>query len=229
MKLDELMAQAGITKDDLKEFISPVVKEAVAGELNEAIVGALTPFIETIRQEMSTQISVRVAEQFNALGFDKFDPNKLAEDIKKMSDEKMERVIAEAKGKQGKEGEGTISQEMKEKWMDKLLSKVLGSDEDELAKVAERFGKTTDAMSKAAVTLGYSPPNPMMIYKIYMDAYARNYAAMMRAGVFPGGGGAGFPLPVVDRSKKNLTSLNPQSASKGNTSGKPTVFEQFLE
>ena len=228
MSFEEFMEQAGITKDDLKEFISPVVKESVAGELNEVIVGALTPFIETIRQEMSTQISVRVAEQFNALGFDKFDPNKLAEDIKKMSDEKLERVIAEGKQNPNKEGEGTISEEMKVKWMDKLLTRVLGGDEDELMKVAERFSRTTDAMSRAAVTLGYSPPNPMMIYKIYMDAYARNYAAMMRAGVFPRGGGTGLPLPVVDRSKKNSAPSSPLSASQGNTSSKPTAFDQFL-
>jgi len=231
MNLSELMAKAGISSEDLKEFISPIIGEVVSEKLNETIISSLEPFIDTLRQQMNTQISVRVTEAFNALGFDKFDPNKLAEDIKKMSDEKMEKFLAEAKkGKASGDGgssKATISDEIKMKWMDKLVNKVLGTDEEELTKVAERFRKTTDAMSNAAISLGYSPPNPMMIYRIYMDAFAKNYAALMRAGAFPGG--SGFPLPIVDHSKKGSSSLSHQSESS--KSGKNTTnsaFDQFL-
>ena len=231
MNIKQGLEQLGISSEDLKEFISPIIGEVVSEKLNETIVSSLEPFIDTLRQQMNTQISVRVTEAFNALGFDKFDPNKLAEDIKKMSDEKMEKFLAEAKtGKASGDGGSskvTISDEIKMKWMDKLVNKVLGTDEEELTKVAERFRKTTDAMSNAAISLGYSPPNPMMIYRIYMDAFAKNYAALMRAGAFPGG--SGFPLPVVDHSKKGSSSLSHQSESS--KSGKNTtnsVFDQFL-
>jgi len=231
MNIKQGLEQLGISSEDLKEFISPIIGEVVSEKLNETIVSSLEPFIDTLRQQMNTQISVRVTEAFNALGFDKFDPNKLAEDIKKMSDEKMEKFLAEAKkGKASGDGgssKATISDEIKMKWMDKLVNKVLGTDEEELTKVAERFRKTTDAMSNAAISLGYSPPNPMMIYRIYMDAFAKNYAALMRAGAFPGG--SGFPLPVVDHSKKGSSSLSHQSESS--KSGKNTtnsVFDQFL-
>ena len=231
MNLSELMAKAGISSEDLKEFISPIIGEVVSEKLNETIISSLEPFIDTLRQQMNTQISVRVTEAFNALGFDKFDPNKLAEDIKKMSDEKMEKFLAEAKtGKASGDGgssKATISDEIKMKWMDKLVNKVLGTDEEELTKVAERFRKTTDAMSNAAISLGYSPPNPMMIYRIYMDAFAKNYAALMRAGAFPGG--SGFPLPIVDHSKKGSSSLSHQSEpSKSGKNTTNSVFDQFL-
>ncbi|GAJ18065.1 unnamed protein product, partial [marine sediment metagenome] len=56
MNLDELMAQAGISKDDLKAFVSPLIKEAIGeelkGEIQDIVTAEVTPIIQALPDQV---------------------------------------------------------------------------------------------------------------------------------------------------------------------------------
>ncbi len=213
MNLDELMAQAGISKDDLKAFISSLIKEAVGeelkGEIQATVRAEVTPIIQALPEQVNTFVSHQVS--------------KLADEVRSEADKKLDKAIQTASSNSGskEKGKNEISPELKEKLLNRFIDKALGADEDKLGEQVEKLVKRQQALNTAMSAAGLYQPGPEVIWKAYQDATAKAYASMIKGG--------GFPLPVKDETKKVLSSSSPQGESRGNSSKKSEgVFDRFL-
>ena len=213
MKIDELLEQAGISKDDLKDFASPLIKEAIGEELKGEIQGVVREEVRPIIETLPDQVNSFVVQQVG----------KLAEEVKSEADKKLDEALQTAgssdSGNKGK-GKSEIPPELKEKLLSRFIDKALGADEDKLGEQIEKLVKRQQALNAAMSAAGIYQPGPEIVWKAYQDATAKAYASMIKGG--------GFPLPVVDETKKGLSTSNPQSESKGDSSKRSGVFDKFL-
>ncbi|MBA7570126.1 hypothetical protein ES708_11873 [subsurface metagenome] len=214
MDLEELMAQAGISKDDLKAFVSPLIKEAIGeelkGEIQDTVRAEVTPIIQALPEQVNAFVSQQVS--------------KLAEEVKSEADKKLDKALQTAGSSNSgskEKGKSEITPELKEKLLNRFIDKALGADEDKLGEQVEKLVKRQQALNTAMSAAGIYQPGPEVVWKAYQDATAKAYASMIRGG--------GFPLPVKDdTSKKVLSSSSPQSKSRGNSSKRSGVFDRFL-
>lgn len=214
MNLDELMKQAGISKDDLKAFASPLIKEAITeelkGEIQDVVKGEVRPIIEALPGQVNTFVVQQVS--------------KLADEVKSEADKKLDKALQTASSSDSgnkEKGKSEISPELKEKLLSRFIDKALGADEDKLGEQIEKLVKRQQALNAAMSAAGIYQPGPEVVWKAYQDATAKAYASMMKGG--------GFPLPVVDETKKGLSTSSPQSESRGNSSEKSEgAFDRFL-
>ena len=214
MNIDELMAQAGISKDDLKAFASPLLKEAIGeelkGEIQDIVRAEVTPIIQALPEQVNTFVTQQVS--------------KLADEVKSEADKKLDKALQTASSNSGskEKGKNEISPELKEKLLNRFIDKALGADEDKLGEQVEKLVKRQQALNAAMSAAGIYQPGPEVVWKAYQDATAKAYASMLKGG--------GFPLPVKDdTSKKVLSTSSPQSESRGNSSEKSEgVFDKFL-
>ncbi|GAI43077.1 unnamed protein product, partial [marine sediment metagenome] len=186
MNIDELMAQAGISKDDLKAFVSPLIKEAIGeelkGEIQDVVKAEVTPIIQALPEQVNTFVSQQVS--------------KLAEEVKGEADKKLDKALQTASSNSGskEKGKNEISPELKEKLLNRFIDKALGADEDKLGEQVEKLVKRQQALNTAMSAAGIYQPGPEVVWKAYQDATAKAYASMIKGG--------GFPLPVKDETKK---------------------------
>jgi hypothetical protein len=219
MNIDELMAQAGISKDDLKAFASPLLKEAIGeelkGEIQDIVRAEVTPIIEALPGQVNTFVTQQV--------------EKLAGEVQAKADERLDKIAESgdhSEGKQESKAKNEISPELKERLLDKFISKALGGDEDNLDKAIEQLVKRKRMESSIAEALGFTQPGPEVIWKAYQDATAKAYASMMKGGK--------MPFPVVDdttKKKEAVSQSSPQRKSGHNSSKRsaaPGVFDRFL-
>lgn len=213
MKLDELMEQAGISKDDLKAFAGPLIKEAIGeelkGEIQDVVKGEVRPIIEALPGQVNTFVVQQVS--------------KLADEVKGEADKKLDKALQTASSSDSgskERGKSEISPELKEKLLSRFIDRALGADEDKLGEQIEKLVKRQQALNAAMSAAGIYQPGPEVVWKAYQDATAKAYASMMKGG--------GFPLPVVDETKKGLSTSSPQSESRGDSSKRSGVFDRFL-
>ncbi|MBA7559168.1 hypothetical protein ES708_00782 [subsurface metagenome] len=212
MNIEELMAQAGISKDDLKAFASPLIKEAIGEELKGEIQGVVREEVRPIIEALPDQVNSFVVQQVG----------KLAEEVKSEADKKLDKALQTASSNSGskEKGKSEISPELKEKLLNRFIDKALGADEDKLGEQVEKLVKRQQALNAAMSAAGIYQPGPEVVWKAYQDATAKAYASMIKGG--------GFPLPVVDETKKGLSTSSPQSESRGDSSKRSEVFDKFL-
>ncbi|MBA7467773.1 hypothetical protein ES707_02994 [subsurface metagenome] len=212
MNIDELMAQAGISKDDLKAFVSPLIKEAIGEELKGEIQDTVRAEVTPIIQALPEQVNAFVVQQVS----------KLADEVKSEADKKLDKALQTASSNSGskEKGKSDISPELKEKLLNRFIDKALGADEDKLGEQVEKLVKRQQSLNTAMAAAGIYQPGPEVVWKAYQDATAKAYASMMKGG--------GFPLPVVDETKKGLSTSSPQSESRDNSSKRSGVFDKFL-
>ena len=211
MNLDEFMEEAGISKTDLTAFISPIVKETIVNELGNIIQDVVRQEIRPTIETIPGLVNSYVTQQIKGV----------SDEIKNKADEWLNKVIETTGGKpvdSTQKGKSEISEATKERIFTRLIDKALGADEDELLKIGEKLQKRQQAMATMAASLGYAPPDPGLIWKSYQDATSKLYASMLKSG--------GFPFPVVDDTKKKVSSSAPQSESSGDSSKR--VFDKFL-
>lgn len=215
MNLDELMEQAGISKDDLKAFVSPLIKEAIGEELKGEIQGVVREEVRPIIEALPDQVNSFVVQQVG----------KLAEEVKREADKKLDKALQTASSNSGskEKGKSEISPELKEKLLNRFMDKALGADEDKLGEQIEKLVKRQQALNTAMAAAGIYQPGPEVIFKAYQDATAKLYSSLLKGGK--------MPFPVVDETAKkklNSSTSNPQSESRGNSSKRSGVFDRFL-
>jgi hypothetical protein len=216
MEIEELLKTAGISKDDLKAFIGPLIKEAIGEELKGEIQNTIKEEVRPVIEALPGQVNAFVTQQVE----------KLADEVKSKTDERLEKVVEAAKGKPGnntsKGKTEEISPELKEKLLNKFIDKALGSDEEGLTKGVEKLAKLEQVKATLMQSLGIYQPGPEIIWKAYQDATAKAYAAMMKGGK--------MPFPIVDETvKKNLSPSSQVKQSKVASSKKSSrPFDRFL-
>ena len=217
MSLEERMEQVGISKDDLTTFVSPIVKEAIVSELGgiiqDVVRQEIKPVVESIPQQISEAVPKLVAQQFEGI----------SDEIKNKTDERLNKVLETANNPGGnKKGDirDEISPATKEKLLNKFIDKALGTDDDKLITDIAKLVEKQQALNTAFQAAGIYQPGPEVIWKAYQDATGKLYGSLLRGG--------GFPLPVVDSTKKGLSTSSPQSESRDNSSKKSGVFDRFL-
>ena len=219
MEFGELLKQAGISQDDLKDFIAPIIKEAIGEELKGEIQNTVREQVRPVIEALPGQVNTFVTQQVE----------KLAGEVQAKADERLDKIAESgdhSEGKQESKAKNEISPELKERLLDKFISKALGGDEDNLDKAIEQLVKRKRMESSIAEALGFTQPGPEVIWKAYQDATAKAYASMMKGGK--------MPFPVVDdttKKKEAVSQSSPQRKSGRNSSkgsGAPGVFDRFL-
>ncbi|MBA7689017.1 hypothetical protein ES703_97510 [subsurface metagenome] len=219
MEFGELLKQAGISQDDLKDFIAPIIKEAIGEELKGEIQNTVREQVGPVIEALPGQVNTFVTQQVE----------KLAGEVQAKADERLGKIAESgdhSEGKQESKAKNEISPELKERLLDKFISKALGGDEDNLDKAIEQLVKRKRMESSIAEALGFTQPGPEVIWKAYQDATAKAYASMMKGGK--------MPFPVVDdttKKKEAVSQSSPQRKSGRNSSkgsGAPGVFDRFL-
>ena len=219
MEFGELLKQAGISQDDLKDFIAPIIKEAIGEELKGEIQNTVREQVGPVIEALPGQVNAFVTQQVE----------KLAGEVQAKADERLDKIAESgdhSEGKQESKAKNEISPELKERLLDKFISKALGGDEDNLDKAIEQLVKRKRMESSIAEALGFTQPGPEVIWKAYQDATAKAYASMMKGGK--------MPFPVVDdttKKKEAVSQSSPQRKSGHNSSKRsaaPGVFDRFL-
>ncbi len=219
MEFGELLKQAGISQDDLKDFIAPIIKEAIGEELKGEIQNTVREQVRPVIEALPGQVNTFVTQQVE----------KLAGEVQAKADERLDKIAESgdhSEGKQESKAKNEISPELKERLLDKFISKALGGDEDNLDKAIEQLVKRKRMESSIAEALGFTQPGPEVIWKAYQDATAKAYASMMKGGK--------MPFPVVDdtiKKKEAVSQSSPQRKSGHNSSKRsaaPGVFDRFL-
>ena len=215
MNLEELMEQAGISKDDLKAFADPLIKEAISEELKGEIQNTVREEVRPIIEALPNQVNTFITQQIKGV----------ADEVKSEAAKKLDKVL-EIANKPGDNTKGDIKNEIspatKEKLLSRFIDRALGANEDKLGEQIEKLVKRQQALNTAMAAAGIFQPGPEIIWKAYQDATAKLYSSMIKGG--------GFPLPVRDdTAKKVLSTSSPQSESRGNSS-KPQhlPFDRFL-
>ncbi|MBA7525967.1 hypothetical protein ES705_18127 [subsurface metagenome] len=235
MEFGELLKQAGISQDDLKDFIAPIIKEAIGEELKGEIQNTVKEAIgEELKGEIQNTVREQVGPVIEALPgqvntFVTQQVEKLAGEVKAKADERLDNIAESGDhsgGKQESKAKDEISPELKEKLLNKFLDKALGSDEEGLTKLVEKLAKQEQVKATLLQNLGIYQPGPEIIWKAYQDATAKAYASMMKGGK--------MPFPVVDdttKKKEAVSQSSPQRKSGHNSSKRsaaPGVFDRFL-
>ena len=213
MNLEELMEQTGISKEDLTNFVSPIVKEAIVNELGGIIQDVVRQEIRPTMESIPGLVNSYVTQQIKGV----------ADEIKNKADERLDKVL-ETASKPGDNKKGNIGNEIspatKEKLLNKFIDKALGTDDDKIIGDITKLVQKQQALNSAFQAAGIYQPGPEVIWKAYQDATAKLYGSMIKGG--------GFPLPVVDSTKKVPSTSSPQSESRSNSSERSGVFDRFL-
>ena len=211
MDVKEALEQIGISDEALRNYFAPLIKETIVGELGSIIQDVVRQEIRPTIETIPGLVNSYVTQQIKGV----------SDEIKNKADERLNKVIETTGGKpvdSKEKGKSEISEATKERILTRFIDKALGADEDELLKIGEKLQKRQQAMATMAASLGYAPPDPGLIWKSYQDATSKLYASMLKSG--------GFPFPVVDDTKKKVSSSAPQSELSGDSS--KGVFDKFL-
>jgi hypothetical protein len=217
------MQGMGISKDDIKEALAPIIKEVVQNELRGALQDVIKQETKATMESVPGLVNTYVAEHIKGI----------AGEIKAEASEQLARLSEAASGnfenpaasaQVAEAGTSMVGNKAMNTFVDALISKILKSDdEDSLLQAVEKIKKRKQAEAELAQAFGFYQPGPEILWRAYSDATAKAYAAMMKSGH--------LPFPVVDETvKKNSSLLSRQGESKSNTSRQsPGIFDRFLK
>ena len=106
MEFGELLKQAGISQDDLKDFIAPIIKEAIGEELKGEIQNTVREQVGPVIEALPGQVNTFVTQQVE----------KLAGEVQAKADERLDKIAESgdhSEGKQESKAKNEISPELK--------------------------------------------------------------------------------------------------------------------
>jgi len=214
MDIREGLELAGISEEDLKQFLTPLIKETFGDELQNIMREAIRPTMETLPNLVRTYVDQQ-------LGLVVEEIKKVKSKVNERVDEQVGKVVKANPDKETDDDKG-IPLEYKKKLLDRFIDKALGTDEEQMPKIINKIVQQQKLLNESLAAAGIFQPGPEILWRAYQDATGKAFGAMLKAGH--------LPFPVVDTTKKKPSTssiLSQKEPLRSSSSEKLKGFERF--
>lgn len=218
MDIKEGLGQLGISEEDTRNYLAPLIKETIVNELGSIIQDVVRQEIRPTVETLPHLVKNYVDQQ---LGLVIEEIKEVRSQVNERVDEQVGKAVKANPSRETDDDKG-FPLEYKKRLFEKFIDKALGTDEEQMPKIINKIVQQQKLLNESMAAAGIYQPGPEILWRAYQDATGKLYGAMLKSG--------GFPLPIVDTTKKKSPSLSDhQSESGSNSLRKSEGFDRFLK